>query len=541
MRYDETRLFHVAVTRASERLLVTAVRSDDEQPSVYLDLVDPIDAVDAADEARPFTPVGRALTMRGLVGQLRRGVDRSQTRSSGSDAPGCSPGSPPRGFPGADPASWWALRARAGAAGQTRGAGAGAGFAVQGRAVRQVQPALAAARQWRRRAQEPARRPSAPWSTTSLPTWETSTRATLRAEIDRRWPQLGLPPGWVNERKRAEAHAMAGRLADYLASPRGARLGAGRLRGRRGRHRRSRRAARTRGPARTAYHNGRAAGARLQDRVERATQGRRSSSIPSSAPTRSPSSTAPSPSHGVESGGAALLQLGKAANKTSVTLQVQAPLGEADDPGWARDLVVGTAEGMAGAVFPATAGRALPDVFRARPAAPRTPTAGRSDAAQVLGSRSSPRPSGSGHRPTPEQAAVIEAPPGPVLVVAGAGQRQDRDDGRTGRLAGRQRLRRARPGPGADLHPQGGHRAGRAGGAAAAPAARGRACGRPRPTTRAPRCSAAPRPSRPTTRMPAASSTSTRCAWATSPTPGCCPRRPPGSTPRRPCTATTAT
>ena len=46
VRYDETRLFLVAVTRASERLLVTAVRSDDEQPSVYLDVVDPPETID---------------------------------------------------------------------------------------------------------------------------------------------------------------------------------------------------------------------------------------------------------------------------------------------------------------------------------------------------------------------------------------------------------------------------------------------------------------------------------------------------------------
>ncbi|MEO9152139.1 MAG: PD-(D/E)XK nuclease family protein, partial [Lapillicoccus sp.] len=42
VRYDETRLVHVAVSRARERLLVTAVRSEDDQPSVYLDLVDPL-------------------------------------------------------------------------------------------------------------------------------------------------------------------------------------------------------------------------------------------------------------------------------------------------------------------------------------------------------------------------------------------------------------------------------------------------------------------------------------------------------------------
>lgn len=63
---DETRLFHVAVTRARQRLVVTAVRSEDEQPSPYLDVVDP------RPDARPFTDVPRPMTLPGLVGELRR-------------------------------------------------------------------------------------------------------------------------------------------------------------------------------------------------------------------------------------------------------------------------------------------------------------------------------------------------------------------------------------------------------------------------------------------------------------------------------------
>jgi RecB family exonuclease len=54
--------------------------------------------------------------------------------------------------------------------------------------------------------------------------------------------------------------------------------------------------------------------------------------------------------YGTESAGAALLQLGSAANK-GVTLDEQPALREADDPQWAADLVAGTAEGMAGATF----------------------------------------------------------------------------------------------------------------------------------------------------------------------------------------------
>ncbi|MBK7271688.1 MAG: hypothetical protein IPI13_00430 [Actinomycetales bacterium] len=55
VRFDETRLFHVAVTRASERLMVSAVRNDDEQPSVYLDLLDPLPADAGGALRRPFT------------------------------------------------------------------------------------------------------------------------------------------------------------------------------------------------------------------------------------------------------------------------------------------------------------------------------------------------------------------------------------------------------------------------------------------------------------------------------------------------------
>ena len=76
VRYDETRLFLVAVSRASERLLVTAVRSEDDQPSVYLDLVDPLvaagESTNDAPEQREFTEPGRTLSLPSLVADLRR-------------------------------------------------------------------------------------------------------------------------------------------------------------------------------------------------------------------------------------------------------------------------------------------------------------------------------------------------------------------------------------------------------------------------------------------------------------------------------------
>jgi RecB family exonuclease len=60
--------------------------------------------------------------------------------------------------------------------------------------------------------------------------------------------------------------------------------------------------------------------------------------------------------HGTTTGGAALLQIGKGANKRDITLQEQRPLPTHDDPQWAERLIAETADGMAGATFTATVG-----------------------------------------------------------------------------------------------------------------------------------------------------------------------------------------
>jgi RecB family exonuclease len=56
-----------------------------------------------------------------------------------------------------------------------------------------------------------------------------------------------------------------------------------------------------------------------------------------------------------ESGGAALVQLGKGAFTHEAREQQQPALSTYDDPGWARSLVTGVAEGMAGSAFQAVA------------------------------------------------------------------------------------------------------------------------------------------------------------------------------------------
>ncbi|MGB5953161.1 MAG: PD-(D/E)XK nuclease family protein, partial [Ornithinimicrobium sp.] len=63
---DELRQFYVSVTRSTEQLIVTAVASVDEQPSAFIDLIDP------AHELRSHPSIPARLTLRGLVAELRR-------------------------------------------------------------------------------------------------------------------------------------------------------------------------------------------------------------------------------------------------------------------------------------------------------------------------------------------------------------------------------------------------------------------------------------------------------------------------------------
>ena len=70
-RHDELRMFAVAATRASTRLVLTAVRNDDEAPGEFFDFVLPTDAVGDSTDV-PLTRVRRPATLRSLVAELRR-------------------------------------------------------------------------------------------------------------------------------------------------------------------------------------------------------------------------------------------------------------------------------------------------------------------------------------------------------------------------------------------------------------------------------------------------------------------------------------
>ena len=85
-RHDELRMFAVAATRASTRLVLTAVRNDDQAPGEFFDFVLPTDAVSDSTDV-PITRVRRPATLRSLVAELRRTlVEESMNAMRAEDA-----------------------------------------------------------------------------------------------------------------------------------------------------------------------------------------------------------------------------------------------------------------------------------------------------------------------------------------------------------------------------------------------------------------------------------------------------------------------
>lgn len=341
---DERRLLHVAVTRARRRLVATAVRTEDERPSAFLDLVAPPD--DAAGEERPFTAVPRAVSLPALVAELRQalldpGIEPGRRDEAAAQLRRLADA----GVPGADPEDWyglpelsdpgplrddgepvvvspsrveafsrcglrWLLETSGGATGDSSAQGVGT-----------LVHAVAA----------------------ELPDADADT---LVARLDELWPSLGLPRGWVGERSRQRAHRMLRRYAEYVAYARDSRrelVGA---------------------ETDVCVRIGRAEVRGRVDRLERDAEGRlvvvdlkTGSTCPPDAEVTS------NPQLGVyqlalehsgegRAGGAVLVQLGT--GHARLKTQEQPALGDAEDAAWAATLLAEAADGMAGAQFAAT-------------------------------------------------------------------------------------------------------------------------------------------------------------------------------------------
>jgi superfamily I DNA/RNA helicase/RecB family exonuclease len=104
---EERRLLLVAVSRARHRLLVSAVRGEDEQPSRFLD---ELEGTDASMHERPVASRDRGLSLPELVAELRRvccdpAEDGARRRSAAAGLAQLAQA----GIPGAHPDSWYGL------------------------------------------------------------------------------------------------------------------------------------------------------------------------------------------------------------------------------------------------------------------------------------------------------------------------------------------------------------------------------------------------------------------------------------------------
>jgi ATP-dependent exoDNAse (exonuclease V) beta subunit len=215
IRYDELRSFSTAVSRAREVLICTAVSSEDEQPSSFLDYVAPLRP---GQDRRTFTPVERPLTLRALVAELRQyaqldGRHAAESVEAAKVLAGLAAAEP--SVPGADPDSWWGL---APLSSDERIVPPGGTVFVSPSKVETVQKSPL---DWFIQA---AGGEAATDFARSLGTLvhaiaqdlPDASGAEYVAELVRRWPTLGMKDNWEGKLDFQRAEAMVRKLAQYI-------------------------------------------------------------------------------------------------------------------------------------------------------------------------------------------------------------------------------------------------------------------------------------------------------------------------------------
>ncbi len=348
---EERRLFYVAVTRARQRLVVTAVRGDEETPSRLLDELDPL----PPGEERPFTDVPRALALPAMVAELRCVATDPSERRARRHAAARQLGRLARaGVPGAAPEEWWGL---APLSDERPLRDADEPVPVSPSAVEKFGRCQL---RWMLESVGASGGPAAPQAIGNLihdlAAWSASPDkpdpAELAARLDELLTALDLGGGWAQRKERERAHTMLGNFLGWLAGHDRDLVGAEL-------------------PLRVPIGDRAVLNGRV-DRLERDHRGRlvvidlktgRSAPPKGDLPRQPQLGTyqlaiteggfADIAGDSRESGGAALVQLGRGG---SAKVQEQPPLADDEDPNWARDLVETVASGMGGAQFLAVPG-----------------------------------------------------------------------------------------------------------------------------------------------------------------------------------------
>ncbi|WP_418605402.1 PD-(D/E)XK nuclease family protein [Georgenia sp. SUBG003] len=338
---DELRMLAVAVSRATRRLLVTAVLDEEERPSTFLDLIAPdLDPT----VVRSVPP---AFDLRGLVAELRSALEEPVLDDAGAARRDAAAGLlaylADQGVPGADPATWSGL-APMSTDTPLRPSDAPVPVSPSG-----VEQATTCGLRWALEQAGGRGEASTDQSVGSLlheiaAEHPHGTHEELSRALEERWAELGMGDGWVGRRQRALAERMIERLAGYLGSVPGdvdverdfaVDVGRARLAGR-------------------------------MDRVEHLDDG--SVRVVDLKTSANPVSREKAEQHAQlgtyqlavdagawgeqEAAGARLVFLG--AGQRGATLREQSDLEQAADPSWAAELVALAADTMAGAEFDAT-------------------------------------------------------------------------------------------------------------------------------------------------------------------------------------------
>jgi superfamily I DNA/RNA helicase/RecB family exonuclease len=362
---QERRLFYVAVTRARRSLLVTAVRGDDDLPSRFLDELVPL----PHGAERPLTSVPRALSLPGLVAELRAVVaDPKQADLRRRAAAAQLARLASAGVPGAHPDQWWGLAPLS----DDRP------LADPGEPVRlspsQVDRFVDCELRWlletigARGADGPAQSVGTVLHDVAAlaANPEFADEEALAQRLEQLLGQFDLGGAWTTRREHDRARAMLGRFVHWLAARRGGCELVG-----------------VEVPFAVPVGSRAVVHGRV-DRLERDSGGRlvvvdlkTGRSKPTGEEVRRHAQLGVyqlAVEHGgfgeaagaagvagaagaAVSGGAGLVHLGQS-SKGGPVEQWQEPLGADDEPGWAEDLVERAAAGMAGASF-----RAIPSSF----------------------------------------------------------------------------------------------------------------------------------------------------------------------------------
>lgn len=251
---DELRAFVVATSRATRRLVVTAVQDAEEAPSVFCDLVVPppapegpggTDGPDGADgpggpggrggpQDGPVEPaerrhvrVGAPLDLRGLVAAARGVLVETAAREAGGAG---DPGPDERavaaatlladlaalGVAEARPETWYGV---AGVSSTAPLRGAEETVTVSPSKVETVSTCPL---RWSLEAAGGTAPDATHQSLGTLvhsiaESHPSGSLAELRAELDRRWAELALPDGWPARQLRRRAERMVEKLAAYVA------------------------------------------------------------------------------------------------------------------------------------------------------------------------------------------------------------------------------------------------------------------------------------------------------------------------------------